>query len=176
MNGLWSFDEPQPQSPRSWQRWIWWTRGLVDFTAEVSEESPLSPVLAVIGSRRRTTMFARISLALTMLLGSGWALLAQNYVSQMTPRIRYCGFGAHRIQCCQPVRRAKCRAGRAVSNIYEGQCRCGAAIPAAVDAARAELCEQDNQLDESLTRTINMATRIDHDHLLLQRDHRPRRA
>jgi hypothetical protein len=125
MNGLWSFDEPQPQSPRSWQRWIWWTRGLVDFTAEVSEESPLSPVLAVIGSRRRTTMFAKISLALTMLLGSAWAALAQNYVSQMTPRIRYCDFGAHRIQCCQPVRRAKCRAGRAVSNIYEGQCRCG---------------------------------------------------
>jgi predicted membrane metal-binding protein len=51
-------------------------------------------------------MFARISLALTMLLGSAWAALAQNYVSQMTPRIRYCGFRAHRIECCQPVRRA----------------------------------------------------------------------
>jgi hypothetical protein len=42
-------------------------------------------------------MFAMASLALTMLLGFARAVLAQNYVSQMTPRIRYCGgSNAHR--------------------------------------------------------------------------------
>jgi MFS family permease len=57
---------------------------------------PLSPVLAVIRGRRKMTMFGMVSLALTMLLGFAWAVLAQNYVSQMAPRIRYCSSGAHR--------------------------------------------------------------------------------
>jgi hypothetical protein len=118
------------------------------------------------------TMFAMVSLALTMLLGFAWAVLAQDYVSQMTPRIRYCGSGAHRSSVVglfegqnaeqhEPFRTR-------ITN--EGQRRCGTAIPAALGAARAELCEQDNQLDESSNRTIS-ATRIDHDHLLLQRHH-----
>jgi hypothetical protein len=36
-------------------------------------------------------MFTRISLALTLLLGSEWAVLAQNYVDQVTPRARHYG-------------------------------------------------------------------------------------
>jgi len=33
-------------------------------------------------------IFPKISLALTLLLGSAWAVWAQNYVSQMMPRTR----------------------------------------------------------------------------------------
>jgi hypothetical protein len=41
-------------------------------------------------------MFTKISLALTILLGSAWAVLAQNYVNQMAPRARHHGSVEHR--------------------------------------------------------------------------------
>ncbi len=36
-------------------------------------------------------MFTKISFALRMLLGSAWAVLAQNYVNQMAQRVRHPG-------------------------------------------------------------------------------------
>lgn len=41
-------------------------------------------------------MFTKISLALTMLLGSARAVLGQSYVHQMPPRARHHGSVAHR--------------------------------------------------------------------------------
>ena len=40
-------------------------------------------------------MFTRISLALTLLLGSAWSVLAQNYVNQMMPRAKHHGSVVH---------------------------------------------------------------------------------
>ncbi len=41
-------------------------------------------------------MFTKISLALTMFLGSAWAVLGQSYVNQMPPRTRHHDSVAHR--------------------------------------------------------------------------------
>jgi hypothetical protein len=76
------------------------------------------------------TMFAMVSLALTMLLGFAWAVLAQDYVSQMTPRIRYCGSGAHRSSVVGLFEGQNAEQDKPFRTCVadEGQCHCGTAI------------------------------------------------
>jgi hypothetical protein len=64
-------------------------------------------------------MFTKLSLALTLLLGSALAVLTQSYVDQMTPRGKHRRLGYATRLVRQPVRRSRCRTERAVSNMRD---------------------------------------------------------